>query len=344
MNVQSPAVRIRRLLYGQLLSRALCVVAASRVPDVLAAGPRTAEEVAAQVAANPRALRQMLRALSVFDVFVEHPDGTFGLTPVGRALCTDTWASALPTALLVGGEIGRAWNELDVTLHSGLPSFGAVFGLDFFSYADLKPELRATFDRSQERGLELDLDSITNTVDFGGYSTIVDVGGGDGALLAHLLTTWPHTRGVLMELPRVVPAANLRFSSGGLADRCEVVAGDFFEEVPTGGNLYLLRQILHDWDDEHCLTLLRATRRAMRPDATLMIVELVVDDELRADPDAEMTALMDLYMLAIFDGRERTRAEFAALLAAAGFAPHGVTPLSNRMAAITATPAAATPA
>lgn len=334
----APALRMRRLLYGQLLSRALCAVAAARVPDLLAEGPRSAPELADRIVADPDALRQVLRALAAFDVFVEHPDGTFALTPLGATLCADAPASALPTALLVGGEIGRAWNEFDLTLRAGPPAFDAVFGVDFFTYANLKPELRLVFDQSQARGLELDLPHISQAVPVAGSGTIVDLGGGDGALLAHLLAAHPTVNAVLMDLPHVVSLARDRLAEQGLADRCEFVAGDFFQQVPGGGDLYLLRQILHDWDDPHCLELLAACRRAMPEPARLMIIELLVDHRIQAAAGAELTALMDLYMLSIFHGRERTRAEFADLLERTGFAITEVATRPDRMAAITAVP------
>jgi hypothetical protein len=332
------AVRMRRLLYGHVVSNALCSVAALRIPDLIADGAMSAGELAERTLAHAPSLRQTLRALTVFGVFVENEDGTFGLTPLGATLRSDARASALPTAVLVGNEIGQAWNEFEVTLRTGDTAFSASFDTDFFSYADLKPETRAVFDWSQDRGLELDLDHLTRALDLSDHRMIVDVGGGEGALLGHLLAAYPRARGVVLEMPRVVAKARQRLEEAGLLGRCEVRAGDFFAEVPGGGDLYLLRQILHDWDDAHCVRLLRTCRDAMPAGATLLIIELLAEQRNHADPARELTAIMDLYMLSIFDGKERTRAEFAAVLADGGFAIREITPLSQGMAAIAATP------
>jgi hypothetical protein len=332
------ALRMRRLLYGHLVSRALCSIAALRIPDLIGDGAVSASELARRTATHAASLRQTLRALTTFGVFVEHADGTFGLTPLGASLRSGATASALPTAMLVGNEIGQAWNQFEVTLRTGNTAFSAAFGTDFFSYVDLKPETRAIFDQSQATGLALDLDRIVAGLDFSGYRKIVDVGAGDGALLEHLLRSYPDVRGVVLDLPRVAVKARQRMRAAGLEDRCDVRAGNFFGRIPGGGDLYLLRQILHDWDEEHCVRLLRTCRAAMPPGARLLIIELLAEERVHARQDGEMTAIMDLYMLSIFDGKERTRAEFTELLAAAGFEIADVTLLGDRLGAIAAVP------
>lgn len=335
------AVQMRRILYGHLLSRALCAVAALGVPDMLAEGPRTAENLAERSSASAAALRQVLRALAAFDVFAEHEDGTFSLTPLGETLRSDAVASAVPTAALVGSEIGQAWNDFMWTVRTGRSAFGKLYGTDFFSYLELKPELRTIFDLSQAEGLRLDLDEILRRIDFSGSRVVVDVGGGDGALLEHVLAAYPHLRGVLIEVPQEVARARQRLTAAGLANRFEAHAADIFENVPAAGDVYLLRQIMHDWDDEHCVALLAACRRAMSEHAVLLIIDLVVKDNVTSDPDSQLAALMDLYMMSIFDGRERTRAQLESLLADAGFRLNTVTRLSGRMMALRATPMAA---
>jgi hypothetical protein len=337
------ALKMRRLLYGHLVSSALCSIAALRIPDLIGDGALSASELAEQTATHTASLQQTLRALTTFGVFVEHPDGTFGLTPLGASLRSGAPASALPTAMLVGNEIGQAWNQFDVTLRTGQTAFSEAFGTDFFSYVELKPETRAIFDMSQATGLALDLDRIVAGLDFSGYRKIVDVGAGDGALLEYLLRSYPDARGVVLDLPRVAAKARLRMRAAGLEDRCEVRAGNFFGKIPGGGDLYLLRQILHDWDDEHCVRLLRTCRAAMPPGARLLIIELLAEERALAGPAGEMTAIMDLYMLSIFDGKERTRGEFTQLLAEAGFAIADITLLDERLGAIAAIPTDARP-
>ncbi len=335
------AAQMRRLIYGQLLSRALCAVAELGIPDTLADGPRTAEYLAARSGAHPRALRQLLRALVTFGVFVQHEDGTFGLTALGATLRTDAVASALPTALLVGAEIGHAWNDFLSTIRTERPAFENVFGTGFFAYLESNPQLRATFDLSQAAWLALDLEEILHHADLSNRRVVVDVGGGDGALLEHLLTRYPHAHGVLIDLPTAAERAHERLTIAGLSGRFEICPGDFCEAVPAGGDLYVLRQIMHDLTDERCRMLLAACRTAMAENSALIIIDLVTDERTEGDRDADMTSLMDLYMMSLFGTRERTSLEFDGLLAAAGFAVRGVTRLSSQMVAIEALPGVA---
>jgi hypothetical protein len=332
------AVQMRQMLYGHLLSRALCAVAALGVPDMLADGARTAENLATRSGASSASLQHLLRALVAFDVFIEHEDGTFGLTPLGETLRSDAMASALPTATLVGSEIGQAWNEFLWTVRTGRSAFGKLYGTEFFSYLELKPELRTVFDLSQVEGLRLDLEEILRGVDFSGRNVVVDVGGGDGALLEYILAAYPDLHGVLIELPQEVVRARQRLAAAGLADRFEAHAGDIFETVPATGDMYLLRQIMHDWDDNRCAALLAACRRAMPDHAVLVIIDLLVQDKVTSDQDAQMTGLMDLYMMSIFGSCERTRAQLESLLAVAGFRVSRVIGLPGRMMAIEAIP------
>jgi hypothetical protein len=333
------AVEMRHLLYGQLISRAVCAVAVLGVPDVLGDQRYTADELAAKCGADPRALHQLLRALVPFGVFTEHADATFGLTPLGGTLRGDARASALPTALLVHDEVGQAWNEFLTTVRTGRPAFAAVHGTDFFTHLETRPRLRAVFHASQQHGLSMDLDGILRHVDFTGRRVLVDIGGGDGALLEAVLTAHPGTRGVLVDLPAVVEAAAGRFAAAGLTDRTELCSGDFLADLPEGGDLYMMRQITHDLDDARCAALLAACRRAMDPGATLLIMDLMADAGAPTGRDARMTATMNLYMMSVFGGHERTRAEFEDLLARAGFAVESVTRVAGQMTALAARPA-----
>ncbi len=335
-----PAVAMRQLLYGQLISRAVCAVAVLGIPDVLGEERYTAAELAAKCGADLRSLHQLLRALVPFGVFTEHPDATFGLTPLGATLRGDARASALPTAMLVHGEVGTAWNEFLTTVMTGEPSFAAVHGADFFTHLETRPQLRAVFHTSQQHGLSLDLEGILRHVDFSGRRLVVDIGGGDGALLEAVLTRHQELRGILVDLPAVVAAAGRRFAAAGLTDRTGLCSGDFLASLPPGGDLYMMRQITHDLDDRRCAALLSACRAAMDPDATLLIMDLMADagPAAAADADARMTATMNLYMMSVFGGHERTRAEFEALLASAGFAVESVTRVAGQMTAVAARP------
>ncbi|MDX3612452.1 methyltransferase [Streptomyces europaeiscabiei] len=330
-------MQMREMLYGALLSRALCAAAVMGIPDALATGPRSAEELAEEVDAVPDLLNQLLRTLTAFDVFDRLPDGKYALTPLGATLRADAPGSARPTALLVNGEMGAAWAALLGTVRTGRPGFEAVHGMPLFDYLDLHPTLRETFDQSQACDLQLSLEHIKSAVAPVGR-TIVDVGGGDGTLLAYLLTGSPGARGVLLDTEATAARAKDVLAEAGLEERTEVVAGDFFVDVPGGGDLYLLREILHDWDDPQCIAILRACRHAMTPDARLVIIERVATDQDLRDAESRMTALMDLYMMSVLRGEERTLGDFERLLSEAGFACSAVSRSPGQVVVIEAVP------
>lgn len=337
------AVAVRALLYAPLVSRALCAVAELGVPDALLHGPRTAADLARDTGAHEGALRQVLTALCAFEVFEAREDGSFTLARLGTALTTGAPGSALPSALMAQALTARAWQGIPDTVRTGTPAFDKEFGADFFTVLDRRPDLRDLFDATQSRDVELESAAILRAHNFAGAHTLVDVGGGDGALLCDLLTAHPRLRGVLLDRPAAADAARARFTAAGLADRAEARAGDFFTAVPEGGDVYLLREILHDWDDEQCVTLLAACRRAMPAHARLVVVELAADDRPGTDADARTTALMTLYMLSVLPGRERTPGEFEALFGKAGLRLESVRRLTGQKALLVAAPEPADP-
>ncbi|MGW0191374.1 DUF6875 domain-containing protein [Streptomyces sp. NPDC003362] len=337
------ALRMRRLIYGHLRSRAVCAMAELGLADLLAdEGPLDAPAVAERTGADPALLTRLLRALAAFGVLEAAgttPPVRYRLTPLGATLRSDAPGSALPTALLALSATGPAWQRLPRVVREGRPAYAAEHGVDFFAHLDADPWLRGVFDRSQETGLALELRGVLDALDLTGTGVVVDVGGGDGALLAGLLAARPGLRGVLVDRAAALPAARARFATAGLGERCDAVEGDFFGTLPTGGDLYVLRHILHDWDDDSCVRLLRSCRAAMPPGARLALVDHMAD---RADdPErAEWGALMDLYMMTLFDGgRERGRAETEALLHRAGFTVTAVTRLPGGSAVVEAHPA-----
>jgi SAM-dependent methyltransferase len=337
-------VQLRRMIFGQLLSQAVCVAAELGLSDLLADGPLPVRELAAHTGAAPRKLWQLMRCLAAFGVYAAGPGGTFELTALGAALRSGARGSALPTALLAASEVGRAWSGLLGTVRTGRPAFDEMHGMGFFGFLDHDPQLRDLFDRSQTHDMELEIDQLLGAVDFSRFRRLVDVGGGDGALLARLLQANPQAEGILQDSAKVAQSARARMARLGLADRCTAVTGDFFLSVPPGGDLYLLRQILHDWDDERCVALLRVCGRAMRPGSHLMIIERVMHeggahDRAATDQDAQFAALMDLYMMVVLDGEERSGREFSDLLGKAGFVIDAMHRLPTSVAVIEATPA-----
>lgn len=364
------ALRMRELIYGHLRSRALCAMAELGLADALAERPLPAAELADRAGADPALLTRLLHALAAFGalratsgqsgssgpsgssgssgpsgeaVQAGRPGEFFELTPLGAALRTDAPASALPTALLVARAVAPAWERLTESVRTGRPGFPEAFGEDFFSRLGADPALRSVFDRSQETGLALELAAVLDAVDFSGALTVVDVGGGDAALLTGLLAANPELRGVLVDLAEALEPAARRLAGTGLGARCELVAGDFFAPLPPGADRYLLRHILHDWDDDACRALLRNCRAAMGPEARLV----VVDHLAGADPAGgdRWGAVMDLYMMSLFGGgRERTREEVTGLLHEAGFGAVRVTRLAAGAGVFEARPGDGRPA
>ncbi|GAB1644396.1 methyltransferase [Krasilnikovia sp. MM14-A1259] len=329
------SARMRSLIYGHLLSRALCVVAKLGIADLMEAGPKTATWLAEVTGAQPDLIARLLADLVPYEVFESQADGSYALAPLGRTLLSSAPGSALPTALIVGAEIGDSWNALDVTVQGGGSAFETVFGTDFFSYMAGQPQLQSTFFASQARGMDLEIDAIVDVVKPVGDQLILDIGGGDGTLLTAVLTAFPDARGLLLDQESAATKAVGRVAAAGLARRCSVVVGDFFEEIPPSADIHVLRHILHDWDDEAALRILRRCRESLGPDGRIVIVETLLAAGAGAASD-QAAALMDLYMMAVVGGRERTADQFRALLERADLAEVGMTAVSDGTVAIEA--------
>lgn len=336
-------IELRRLLYAQLPSRALVVAAQLGIPDLLAAQPLDVAAIAERTGTDPVTLGRLLRGLAVFGLFEEGEGQVYSLTSLGEALTSSHPASALPSATLVAGEFGAAWQELLETVRSGKSPFERSQGVPLFTHMEREEGLRAAFDDSQGRGLALELDEILRSIDFSAYGTIVDVGGSDGTFLRSILVAHPGVNGVVFDLPSSTSLQAERTGPDPLDGRYSVATGDFFDSVPEGGDLYLLSHILHDWDDEKAVQILRTCRAAMSESATLMVVDLIAADRGQRDERLQTAALMDLYMLSLFGGtggQERTAAQVEVLLAKAGFRISRVDSLPSGMNVIRAVPTA----
>lgn len=352
------AVASRRMLYDQLPSRALVVAVQAGVPDLLAEGALAVDAIAERTGTDVSALNRLLRGLSVFGVFEEISERVYGLTPLGKALTLKHPASVQPSAQLIAGLFGSAWDDLLETVRTGTSPLERAHGASLFTLMEQDDELRAVFDDSQGRGLVLELDEILRYIDFSGYGTVVDVGGSDGTFLRRILEQHLDLRGICFDLPtsvarqsearrseaRQLEARRSEGAEGGdpLGDRYSVAAGSFFESVPAGGDLYLLSHILHDWDDDKAVQILRTVRAAMADSATVMIVDLIGADLGQRDEWLRTAAVMDLYMLSLFGGtggQERTTAQVESLLSKAGFRVNRVDALPSGMNVIRAVPA-----
>ncbi len=329
-------LRMLGILAGTWLAQGCSVLARLGIPDLLAAGPRGAAELARAAGADPVALARLLGALASAGILREPSPGLFALTPAAEFLRADQPGSLRGTAILYGEEVYRSFGGLLETVRTGTPAFEGVHGLPFYSYLAAHPETADTFN-SAMAGQRVP--PVLSGTALEGVGTVVDVGGGDGGLLADLLTRQPSLRGVLLELPDAARQARRRFEQAGVADRAEIVEGSFFDGVPGGGDLYVLSRVLHNWSDANAARILDRLYAAMRPGSRLVVLEGLLPEPGEGRPagrraDESRTRMVDLLMLVMLEGRDRTATEYQKLLVAAGFQPYGVTgPVADGAAA-----------
>jgi hypothetical protein len=311
---------------GYLTTQLLYVAAKLGLAEALSDGPRTGDDVAAEVGANPGAVHRVMRGLAAEGVLDELPDGRFGLTALGDCL-RDGVPGSLRGAILARGDLYfRAAAGLLDAVREGGAAFDRAYGASLFDYLGQHPDRSRAFQGSMIDRSRREAADVVASYDFGSFGRLVDVGGGTGILLAAILEATPGLRGVLFDRPQVVEQARGQLGATAAADRCDFVAGDFFVSVPDGGDAYLLSRIVHDWNDEAAARILASCRRAMPAGATLLLVEAVLPERARERPEA---IRMDLHMLVLLHGRERTEAEFERLLATAGFALTRVVPTAS---------------
>ena len=310
----APPLELMDLVAHFVLAKSVGVAARLRIADHLAEGPRSAEELAGLCGAHPRSLYRMLRFLASAGVFSTDDAGRFRLTPLGDCLRADHPVSMGSFFRMFDGPIGRVASELGHTVRTGETADQLVLGAEAFEYLAKHPEESTDFDEAMTDLRKQFTAPLITAYDFSRFSTLVDVAGGQGFFLRSVLEGNPAMKGVLFDQPHVVEAARAAMAEAGLADRCEVVGGDFFEAVPAGGDGYILSWIIHDWDEERGLAILRSVRRAIAPEGRLLLFESVV-------PEGDVTdfsKVIDTFLMPI-GGIERTEAEYAALLAEAGF-------------------------
>jgi hypothetical protein len=335
----SPHAMLGQLLRGALVTQLIHVAARLRIADLLQAGPKSADDLAATVGVDAQALHRILRALAGLGIFAETDAGRFALTPLADPLRSDAPASLRGSAVLYGEPWWwQACGDLLYSVRTGQPAFDHVHGQPLFAYLDATADAAATFNDHQTSMTRQDAAAVVDAYDFTGCSTVVDVGGGHGALAAAILKGSPQTTVVLFDRPAVVEGATRRLRAEGVAERCSCVGGDFFESVPAGADTYVLKDIIHDWDDERAASILRQCRRGMTNSAAtprLLLVEKVIPPG-NAPFAGKMT---DITMLLVAGGRERTAEEYHALLAEAGFAVRRIVPTRSPASVIEAVPA-----
>jgi len=311
------AARLLELIQMRLISEAIHVAAALGVADLLAAGPKSADELSKVIGASAPSLRRVMRALASFGIFSQDSDGRFALAPTGEFLKRDMPGSLHSAAFLFGGETGTSTVRLFLEcVKTGRSATHMLTGgKGSFEWVQSDPELTKLFNAVMTSFSALHMTGLLEAYDFSQAKKIVDVGGGHGKILSEILKENAGQRGVLFDLPHAFEGGKNTIAQAGLADRCEVVSGDFFVSVPAGADLYLLSRVIHDWDDEKTVAILKVVRAATAPHGRLILLETM----LRPDGNTVHPLLSDLNMLLITGGCERTEEEYRALYRAAGF-------------------------
>ncbi|GGR88692.1 methyltransferase [Streptomyces aureoverticillatus] len=321
---------IAQLAFGSMAAQTMRAALRLRVVELIGDKEMQAADVAAQASAAPGPMGRLLRAMAGLGLLQERAPGTFAVTPAGALLDSGRPGSLASFAhMFTEPEMIRPWEHLDDSVRSGHTAFDRVFGTDFFDYLRQHPELSAKFNAAMSQATRETAAVLPGAVDFGRFTTVMDVGGGDGTLLSAVLRRYPALTGVVYDTEEGLAQAPETLRRDGLADRCSLVTGDFFRAVPDGAegaDLHMLKSIVHDWSDEQVVTILSHCRAALPPGGRVLIIEPVLPEVV--DPEtAGLTYLSDLNMLVNVGGRERTRAEFEEVCGQAGLTVTSVTPL-----------------
>jgi hypothetical protein len=331
----TPFEHILQLTVGYLPSMCLNVVARLSVPDHLGTAPVAVEDIARKCGANTDALYRVMRALSSFGIFSEVSPRSFVQTAASDLLRTDHPQSLRPFVVFFPDPLHfRCYANLMHSVKTGETTAVPTVGSELFDYLRDHPEESRVFNEAMVNLTQVFMPAVLDTYDFGGANVVVDVGGGQGSVVAAILQRYPNMRGVLFDLDYVVRAAKPYLESMGLGKRCDIVAGSFFETVPEGGDVYVMKNIIHDWDDDRCLAILGNIRAALkgRPSGKVVLFEMVVSE----GNEPHMAKLADIEMLALPGGRERTESEYRNLFSRAGFRLVRIVPTPSMQSVIEA--------
>lgn len=330
MTETAPHQQLDQMITGYWSSQAIYAAASLGIADLLAEGPQTAEQLASATETNAGALYRLLRALASVGIFSENEQKEFALTPLAEYLRSDVPGSKRALAMMTGDEHFQAWGEILYSIRTGKTSFDKVFEKPFFEYLPEHPDKAQVFDQAMTGIHGRETGEILKSYDFSEIKTLLDIGGGNGSNITSMLQQYPEMQGTLFDLPHVVERAQPHIEQAGLSDRCDLIGGNFFESVPEGADAYFMRHIIHDWDDEKSLTILRNCHAAMPEHSKLLIVESVIP----AGNDPFAGKFLDLVMLLIPGGKERTAEEFRSLFDQAGFEVTRIIPTQSELSII----------
>jgi len=335
----SPAAAMLGLITGFRVSRALYVAAKLGIADRLSNGRKSIDELARLTSVHAPSLFRVMRARASVGIFAEDEQGRYTLTPRAATLQSDVPGSLRAWAILaLGEEHYQAWGDLLHTVRTGETAFPHVFGMGVFQYEAQHPEHAKIFDEAMANLVGVYNSAVLASYSFSSIQKIVDVGGGDGSLISAILIKHPNIRGVLFDMPHVADKAKRKITEAGLSDRCEVVAGDAFKEVPSGGDAYILSRVANSFEDKRALVILKNCRRALKQSGKLLLVERVLPDRVENSFEAQGPIMSDLNMMVMSGGRERSAAEHRVLLGAAGFTLTKIIPTPSEVSVIEAEP------
>ncbi len=318
------------MVSGYWISQAIYVAAELRIADSLGDSAMTADELAERTGAHPQSLYRLLRALASVGVFVEDAGHRFRRTPLSDCLKSDAANSQLPAVLMMVGQFYDAWGGLESSIKSGEPAFKLRHAMSFFEHLTANPAEAQVFDAAMTALNDRKTTAFLDAYDLADVSVLADVGGGNGSALVRILARYPAMNAILFDLPSVVDRARADLERSGLTDRCRIVGGSFLEQVPPGADIYLLRHIIHNWDDERAAVILANIHQAMAGDSKLVVVERII----APGNEPSYGKFADLNMLILHGGMERTGEEFERLFETARFRLKQIVPTVAEVSAI----------
>ena len=332
--VLPPHAQLIQMCTASWVSAVVYAAAKLGLADQLATEPKSAAELAGPMRMHAPSLHRLMRTLASLGILTERDAQRFALTSVGEALRTGAPGSARSTLIAFGGSFWHGWEEILYSLETGNPGFDKAHGMPLFEYLRQHPADASHFSEAMVGFHGDEPPAVARAYDFSRFKNVVDVGGATGNLLAAIMSSHAGPRGVLFDRPHVVRDAPALLKAHGVEDRVTIEAGDFFETVPPGGDAYVLSHVIHDWNEDRCLTILGHCRKAIKPDGRLLIVEMV----LPAGDTPHPGKVLDMVMLVFPGGQERTEAEYASLLGKAGFHLSRVVPTASAVSVVEAVP------